>query len=834
VRLLVEVEPGRAEEVKRALRALGVRIVRQALNYVSVEAPPQLTARIEAIPGVVRVVEERVYRIATIPVEAKLEQFIRLGGPANPVALAWATAMGLRKDRWPTSQSRLALGAGAADRMGITGRGVKVAVLDTGWDDVIPAQKLRVAYRDSTLEGDPTPIDFNGHGSHVATTIAGPRFPTPWGPIEGVAKGVEIATIKTLGYGIGTARTVDVIEAIVNAYAWGAKVVNMSLGSSIKPGERHDTRTCPLCSLINSLSERGIIFIVAAGNSSRGYASCPGVAENAVTVAAVGKDLRVAGFSSREHPDYLERMKPDVAAPGVDIGASSTGLIASMEWIDGPGVAFISGTCLRGDTLVFTNPGVKPISQCSPGDLVYVVNLETGKLETRRVKALIPNGVKPIYRLKTTSREIYATDNHPFLAVEIGEFSERHDLYRKAMELRNLDGEWRSGKGYRIRKVAKLGKRRIARILGVPKSTVELWLKGGKPRKSVRLVWKPLKELRKGDLIVVVRELPHAEQTVFGEDFCRLFGFLLGDGWLVNNKSRRPNWQVCMARSSDEWINEEYTKLFERVFGKKMKLEKKRRWYYCYSKDIWLKLDALGLNKPAKEKEVPEWVFKLSKSEKMAFLAGLIDADGTLTKSGAGYAITLELASEKLVKGVKALCTQLGISCSNIYARERVVRAPNSKQSTKHTFYQLKIESLNAFANYLKNPKWAEILNKKRRTGRTYRRIMTKLNLDPQYFTLERIKEIEYAVLEHVYDIEVEDAHNFIANGIVVHNSMATPHCTGLVALWVEYLRRVGVEPDYEVVKEIIRRYGGSWNSEVGYGVPRFEWAVRFYEEVLR
>ncbi|MEM4429660.1 MAG: S8 family serine peptidase [Thermofilaceae archaeon] len=341
-RYLVEFEPDKQEEVYRGLKSLGVTPIRKVLKYWSVEAPPEAVQRIESLPGVVRVVEERTYRISVMPVELKLAKFLEMGGPLNPLALIWAA--GFRKDRWPTSDSRKVLEADVADRMGVAGKGVKVAVLDTGFDTTI--QKPVVDYMDSTLEGDPLPLDSNGHGLWVLTCICGGRMPTPWGWLEGVAKGVQIASIKCLGYGVGTARTADVIEAIANAYNWGAKIMNLSLGADVKPGETHDPETCPLCDLIAALSNRGVIFCVAAGNSGKGYASCPGASPGAITVAALNKGLSVADFSSREHPLYISLRKPDVGAPGVDVGSSSTGLIAAMEWVDGFKTAFISGTSM--------------------------------------------------------------------------------------------------------------------------------------------------------------------------------------------------------------------------------------------------------------------------------------------------------------------------------------------------------------------------------------------------------------------------------------------------------------------------------------------------------
>jgi subtilisin family serine protease len=346
-RYLVKVEKDRVADVRQSLRAMGFRVVKVFDTYMSVEAPPDVTEKILAVPGVVSVELEREYRIAvapTLPVEAKLAQFLRMGGPLNPLAFAWSAAMGLGKDRWPTSQSRRALGADVADKMGVAGRGVKVAVLDTGFD--WSPQLWSVDYVDSTLEGDPVPVDNNGHGLWCITCIKGSAIPTPYGVNEGVAKGVSMASIKCLGYGLGTARTSDVIEAIASAYNWGAKVVSMSLGSTVRPGERHDPEACPLCSLIKALSDRGVLFAIAAGNDGRGYASCPGMSAGAITVAALKKDLTVADFSSREHSDYLRLGKPDVGAPGVNAGASSTGLIAAMEFYDGFKTAYISGTSM--------------------------------------------------------------------------------------------------------------------------------------------------------------------------------------------------------------------------------------------------------------------------------------------------------------------------------------------------------------------------------------------------------------------------------------------------------------------------------------------------------
>jgi len=820
-RYLVEFEPGKQEEVYRRLKAIGVSPLRKVIErYWVVEAPAEMVPRIQALPGVVRVVEERTYTITAIPVNVKLAEFVRMGGPLNPLAMIWAT--GFRKNRWATSESRKVLEADVADGMGVTGRGVKVAVLDSGFDTT--AQKPFADYLDSTLEGDPVPLDQNGHGTHVLTTIAGDRVPTPFGALEGVAKGVQVAAIKCLGYGLGTARTADVMEAIATAYNWGAKVVNMSLGSDVKPGETHDPETCPLCNLITALSKMGVLFVVAAGNSGKEHASCPGASPGAITVAALKKDLSVAEFSSREHHVYLRYEKPDVAAPGVDIGSSTTGLIDAMEWIDGPRVAFTSGTCQRGDALVLTNPGVPVrIDSIKPGMLVYTLDEKTGKLTVGRVKAVIPQGVRKVYKLVTRNRVNYATENHPYLVLEVGEFGRKWDIYKRIQELRGKTGDWFSGRGYRLRRSGQYGWRRISRELGLPESVVKMYL-NHKPRLGVRLVWKPLKELKKGDYIVVLRKLPSENGKSCDLDFVRLFGFLIGDGWLCKH-----NYRVEFAKSDDEWINQEYKALFEKVFGVKMKETK--RSYYVYSKRIWKELEEKGLNRRATEKIVPDWVFELNREGKLAFIAGYVDADGTLTRSGTGYVIKVESASRKLIEGIKVLCYEVGLNAGNVRQRRRAVKAPNQKTTGERTIYVLTISSLQEFRGYLKHPAYQHILNRRvRRVKGVPARLEKRLRelLDTEHFDLARVEKIEPAGEAEVYDIEVEGSHNFIADGIVVHNSMATPHVSGLLALWVEYARRRGVELTRDTVIDIVNHYSEGWRSDVGYGVPKFSWIVDY------
>jgi len=89
-RYLVRFDPAMEESVRRALRALGVTLVRRVMDYYVIDIPPNLVAKVQEIPGVIEVVPERTYRIAAfMPVEKKLAQLYGLlvNPLTTPVAL---------------------------------------------------------------------------------------------------------------------------------------------------------------------------------------------------------------------------------------------------------------------------------------------------------------------------------------------------------------------------------------------------------------------------------------------------------------------------------------------------------------------------------------------------------------------------------------------------------------------------------------------------------------------------------------------------------------------------------------------------------------------------
>ncbi|MGP3936800.1 S8 family serine peptidase [Nonomuraea sp. KM88] len=214
------------------------------------------------------------------------------------------------------------VGAPQAWQDGYDGKGVKVAVLDTGIDEAHPDVAAKVT-ETRNFTDDPSAKDEHGHGTHVAATVAA-TGEASGGLRKGVAPGAELVIGKVLdadGRGLES--------QVLAGMEWaarenGADIVNMSLGGGPTDG------TDPLSKAVDVLTEEtGSLFVIAAGNDGDDYSvGSPGAATSALTVGAVDRNDALAPFSSRG-PRLDEALKPDITAPGVDIvaaRAAGTGL----------------------------------------------------------------------------------------------------------------------------------------------------------------------------------------------------------------------------------------------------------------------------------------------------------------------------------------------------------------------------------------------------------------------------------------------------------------------------------------------------------------------------
>ncbi|GAB2633558.1 S8 family peptidase [Kribbella swartbergensis] len=219
------------------------------------------------------------------------------------------------RTRATLDQSTKQIGAPTAWASGYDGDGVKVAVLDTGYDAGHPDLAKQVIASESFVP-DQAVQDLHGHGTHTASIVAGLGTASA-GNRKGVAPGADLLIGKVLD-NTGSGFDSEAIAGMEWAVQQGAKVVNLSLGGW--PTDGSD----PMSEAVDRLSKSsGALFVIAAGNAgAEETVSSPGTAAEALTVGAVDSDDKLAGFSSRGPRLGDGAMKPEVTAPGVEIAAA--------------------------------------------------------------------------------------------------------------------------------------------------------------------------------------------------------------------------------------------------------------------------------------------------------------------------------------------------------------------------------------------------------------------------------------------------------------------------------------------------------------------------------
>ena len=225
------------------------------------------------------------------------------------------------------------VGAEKANEEGYRGRGVKVAVLDTGVRKTHDQLEGKVDTY-TTMRGQF--VDDNGHGSWVASAIAGreavdshlSRLSGKTVVCEGMAPDSRIISIKCLGYVVGMGSDSTVISAIERAIALGADIINMSLGAELVCGGVLKQEDDPYYPVFQKVTDMGIIPIVASGNSgpNEGTINSPAWLPNVLAVGALDPIKgEVAEYSSRG-PTPDGRIKPDCVAPGSYIDSGTVAM----------------------------------------------------------------------------------------------------------------------------------------------------------------------------------------------------------------------------------------------------------------------------------------------------------------------------------------------------------------------------------------------------------------------------------------------------------------------------------------------------------------------------
>ncbi len=377
--------------------------------------------------------------------------------------------------------------------------------------------------------------------------------------------------------------------------------------------------------------------------------------------------------------------------------------------------------CLSTSSLIFTEEGLKKITDIKVGDKIYAFDQKTHNLVLKECSGVFDNGIQDVYRVETLHHSIEATINHPFLVKE-----------------RNSRG------------------------------------------KENCFVWKTLGELKVGDEIIAIKKLPEGKSVKFDFNKTKLgdykvnklnevnipeqtsstlmkyLGVYVRDGWTKPEKG-----EVGFALSENTNTRDIFMEIHSQLFGTKTRQDK--MYVYINSVNLARFIDSMGFGTGAKNKKIPSWIFTLPSEEKHAFLEGLMLSDGYMHGNSWRYVS----ASEELLKGLRLFLQTMNFRVGKIHWQE-------NKKGKKCLKRELLNDSKYGYICFSKRNGW----DAKKYPGQ-YR--YQNLLIENEYFETVKIRKIKYVGKKPTLDLRVEDEHNFIADGIVVHNtgiqrSGATPY----------------------------------------------------------
>jgi len=379
--------------------------------------------------------------------------------------------------------------------------------------------------------------------------------------------------------------------------------------------------------------------------------------------------------------------------------------------------------CLPGDTLVMTENGAKRVDEVQLGEGVYTFDKATNGLMLRKCSGVFDNGIRPVHEISTLHHMIRSTPNHPYLVVK-----------------RHRRGREREFK------------------------------------------WKPLSDLRLGDEIVVLKKLNENGSSLkfnfspvtrkdykvqklneiripkrSSPELLEFLGLYVGDGW-----TRSDRGEVGFALREDSTKRKRLLGLYRKLFGNNGIGRSDQYYVYFNSVNLARFIDSMGFGKGAKNKTVPAWIFTLPTAEKEAFLEGLLDSDGYK------YGNSLRYVS----------------SSSELLRKLRLLLQTMNYRVGKVSWQTAKKGKVFPHRTLLKDTEYGSLcFSRKRKWNLEEYRYQYRYQdplIETENFAVETVRHAEYIGKLRTYDLRVEKDHNFIANGVVVHNtgvqrSSATP-----------------------------------------------------------
>ncbi|PIU21486.1 MAG: hypothetical protein COT15_01965 [Candidatus Diapherotrites archaeon CG08_land_8_20_14_0_20_34_12] len=468
--------------------------------------------------------------------------------------------------------------------------------------------------------------------------------------------------------------------------------------------------------------------------------------------------------------------------------------------------------CVTEDTIIWMADGTpKKIIDVCEGDMVLSIGKD-GSIVHKPVVKKHDNGTKEVFSVMTNNRKIKVTANHPFLiarkkqpirikitkegkriitqklsecGLTISEFCEKS--YSTFSDIGCCLGHLKNALySFEPCLIPKQVAEQIFEELNIEKDEryfKEIQCKYSKA--EIVFEWKKAEELRTNDLLVVGKDIyetdsfpvlsspkPHyndrnkVPQSISLE-LCQLAGFLLGDGYVDEGRV-----VFCLPEKNEG--RAEYLALIEKVFCAKPSCDKNSMT--CCSKAIAKFLLDLGIKQKSHFVEIPAWVFKLPKQYKFAFIKGYIDADGHVSKQGD---VRFACVSKKLMEQMKFLLDSLGFVTGNIYTKivdNTHFKRPVSKNETTLFCFPLysSTKVLNSIGSEIVTYRNRLMRLKQREVAMRYEELIPHFpeGWDDNKVGFSKITSVKEIGKLPTFDIEIQDTHNYISNGIITHNTI--------------------------------------------------------------
>ena len=341
VRVMVEFQPGKKNEVSQALNAVGARFHYSFddLNTFAVTVPNAALEGLKHNPNIVSIEEDAI-------------RYAYAEGQTVPYGIDAVQA----RDVWDANRD------GVLDSGAPTGAGRLVCIIDSG---------IKASHEDfagvNLVGGYPTGwnTDTCGHGTHVAGTISAVNNTLG---VVGVTPGkTSLYFVKVFdGPTCGWSYSSTLIDAANRCAAAGANVISMSLGGTVKSKTEETAFAKIYC--------QGILSVAAAGNDGNTRLSYPASYASVMSVAAVDSNNVVADFSQ-------QNSAVEISAPGVGVLSTVPWLSVSSVTVDGEvyaanhienaPYASANGTLVDGGLCTTTGAWSGKVVLCQRGDISF-------------------------------------------------------------------------------------------------------------------------------------------------------------------------------------------------------------------------------------------------------------------------------------------------------------------------------------------------------------------------------------------------------------------------------------------------------------------------------